>query len=286
MKIKLSTDSTGDIPFDLRNELGISVLPITIIMEDQTEYQDSYDITPDEFYPMLNACEKLPISSQVTPLMYEELYTRTWKDGYDALIHTTINSGGSASWQSAVHMRDVFFESHPEAQGKFDIRIIDSRNYSMGYGLAVVQAAQMVKDGAGVQEIVDFIQDWVDHVRVVFVPLNLRFVKKSGRVSAAAAFIGDAVGLKPIITFEKGESKILSKVRGAKKVISTVVDMVASEIRSGTPYALATGCNPEQNDLFRAACTQRLGVPDIEYQLGCVITINSGPDAIGIIYRV
>ena len=286
MKIKLSTDSTGDIPFDLRDELGISVLPITIIMEDQTEYQDSYDIVPDKFYPMLNACDKLPVSSQVTPFMYTELYERVWQEGYDALIHTAINSGGSASWQSAVHMRDVFYENHPEAKGKFDIRIIDSKNYSMGYGLAVIQAAQMVKDGKGVQEIVDFIQDWVDHVHVVFVPFNLRFVKKSGRVSAAAAFIGDAVGLKPVITFENGASKIITKVRGAKKVLSTVVDMVASEIKEGTPYAFATGCNPEQNDLFRAAFTQRLGTPDYEYQLGCVITINSGPDAIGIIYRV
>ena len=65
-------------------------------------------------------------------------------------------------------------------------------------------------------EIVDFIQDWVDHVRVIFAPLDLRFAKKSGRISAAAAFMGEALGLKPIMTFANGESKILSKARGRK----------------------------------------------------------------------
>ena len=88
----------------------------------------------------------------------------------------------------------------------------------MGYGWAVVQGAKMAIGGAAPQEVVDYIQDWVDHVRVVFAPLDLRFAKKSGRVSAAAAFVGEALGLKPIMTFTDGESKILAKVRGERAV--------------------------------------------------------------------
>ena len=96
-----------------------------------------------------------------------------------------------------------------------NIHIIDSKTYSMAYGMPVIRAAQMVKEGATVEEILSEINDWLENVGVLFVPLNLKFVKKSGRVSAAAAFVGDALGLKPIITFEDGDSKVLNKIRGA-----------------------------------------------------------------------
>ena len=95
----------------------------------------------------------------------------------------------------------------------------------MTYGWAVVQGAKMAAVGTDPDKVVAYIQDWLDHVRVLFAPLDLRFVKKSGRVSAAAAFVGDALGLKPIMTFENGESKILSKVRGEKNIIPALMTM-------------------------------------------------------------
>ena len=67
----------------------------------------------------------------------------------------------------------------------------------MGYGWAVVQGARMARDGANEEEILTYLRDWIDHARVIFAPLDLRFAKKSGRVSAAAAFMGDAWGSSP-----------------------------------------------------------------------------------------
>lgn len=75
---------------------------------------------------------------------------------------------------------------------------------------------RMAAAGASVEEIAAYIQDWVDHVRVLFVAFDLKFAKKSGRVSAAAAFVGEALGLKPIMTFENGASKVVTKVRGRR----------------------------------------------------------------------
>lgn len=284
MKIRISTDSTSDIPRSLCRELDISVIPLTIIAGDK-EYHDGCDITPDEFYPIIDASEKLPSSSQVSPYLYTELYENTWREGYTDLIHTALNSKGSATWQNAVQMRDAFYEAHPEAVGKFAIHIIDSLTYSMCYGWAVVEAARMAKNGAGVDEIIAGIRDWLDNYKVIFIPLNLRCVKKSGRISAASALVGDIVGVKPLITFENGESKIIAKTRGSKKAISATVEKCASEIKPGTPYIVARGSDMTAFENFKNACATKLGEPALEFPLGCIIAINTGPQVLGIIYR-
>lgn len=284
-KIKIATDSTSDIPKNLVQELGIEILPLTITA-DGKEYRDGIDITPEEFYKILDESEAIPASSCVAPGLYTELYEKAFEEGYTDLILTSINSKGSSTYQGAVMTKEMFYEDHPEAVGKFNIHNIDSKTYSMSYGWAVVEAARKANEGASVDEIIAGIMDWVENTRPMFVPLNLKFVKKSGRVSAAAAFVGEALGLKPVITFEDGESKIVSKIRGEKKVVKELLDMVKSERKMGTPYMIVYGNNDEQFSKFREACTEILGeAPEFEYPVGCVIAINTGANILGIIYR-
>ena len=124
------------------------------------------------------------------------------------------------------------------------------------------------------------------HTRPVFIPLNLQCVKKSGRISPAAAFVGDAIGLKPLITFEDGEAKIIDKAREERKAISALVGRCRKERRPDTNYAIVYGCNTEALDHLKEACAQIMDRPPIaEYQVGCVISINTGPNMIGILYR-
>ncbi|MCI8990351.1 MAG: DegV family protein [Lawsonibacter sp.] len=285
-RIKFSTDSAADIPVSLREELNIQVLPFPIAMGDK-EYADGFDFTPQEFYEMLLAAPQIPTHAQLNPYVFTELFETAWQEGYTDLIHTSINSKGSATCSNAFQARGAFYRDHPEAEGTFRIHIIDALNYTMGYGWAVVQGARMAAGGATPQTVVDFIQDWVDHVQVVFVPLDLRFAKKSGRVSAAAAFVGEALGLKPIMTFANGESRILAKIRGEKAVTAKLVDMCKNERREGTPYLLIQGGNAEQSGKLLDLCRQELGEePAMAYQIGGVIAINAGPNLIGVIYRV
>ena len=119
----------------------------------------------------------------------------------------------------------------------------------------------------------------------MFVPLNLKCVKKSGRISPAAAFVGDAIGLKPLITFEDGDAKILSKVRGESKAIAALVDICKKERRPGTSYCLVYGNNLPAFEALKRACADFDQPPMAEYNVGCIIGINTGPDMIGILYR-
>ena len=284
-KIKISTDSTADIPLSFCEELNISVLPLTVVA-DEKEYRDGVDITPQEFYRIIDASKKLPVSSQVASVLYTELFKETWKAGYTDLIQMTINSKGSGTYQAAVLSRDLFYEEHPEAKEQLSIHIIDSQTYSMAYGIGVIEGAQLVRQGASVAEVIAHIEEWLAHTRPLFVPLNLRCVKKSGRISPAAAFAGDAIGLKPLITFEEGEARIIGKVRGERKAIAALVEQCQKERRPGTNYALVYGSNQEAFSALKEACAQVMDLPPIaEYPVGCVIAINTGPDMIGILYR-
>lgn len=284
-KIKISTDSTADIPKTLCEEGNITVLPLTVLHEDK-EYRDGIDITPQAFYEILDTAKQLPVSAQVSTALYLELFEKTWKEGYTDLIHVTINSKGSGTYQAGELSRELFFEEHPEAKDQLTIHLIDSKTYSMAYGIPVLESARMAREGSTTEEILSYLADWLAHARPMFVPLNLKCVKKSGRVSPAAAFVGDAIGLKPLITFEDGEAKILSKARGEANAIAALVERWVSERRPGTNYALVHGSNLEALERLRDACSLVMERPPVaEYPVGCVIGINTGPNMVGILYR-
>ena len=283
MKIKIGTDSTADIPQEVRERLDINVLPLSVVHEGR-EYVEGVDIKPEEFYVTLENCEKIPTSSQVTTQAYVDFYEKTFAAGYTDLIQISLNAKGSGTFQSGVVAKDLFFEVHPEAAGQFAIHNVDSETYSMLYGHAVIKAAEMAQDGASVEEIIAKVERMVKSVRGVFVPLTLRFVKKSGRVSAATAFLGDAMGLKPVITFENGESKIISKIRGEKHVVSGLCDLCEKERAAGTPYVLIRGNNEKMNGEMREAFVSAFGQPEYEYNIGCIIAMNTGPDMVGMVY--
>lgn len=284
-KIKIMTDSPADVPKSLQKELGITVLPMLII-DGEKEYLDGVDIEAKAFYEILKTCDKLPSTSRPAPGSFTAEYEKAWKEGYSDLIYVCVNSNGSSTYQGAILELEDFYEDNPEAKDAINIHIIDSLTYSMGYGYAAVLGARAINEGRSTDEVISIIKDWIDHCRILFVPLDLKCVKKSGRVSAAAAFVGDALGLKPVITFEGGESKTVGKIRGDKKVASELVSMVLSSREPNTPYILAKGCDNNVYPELLAKATDALGeAPTVEFDIGSIISINSGPNVVGIIYK-
>ncbi len=278
--IKFVTDSAADLPAGLRDEMGIEVLPFPIAVGGQ-EYRDGFDFTPREFYDVLLSAPAIPTHAQLTPFDFQQCFQNAWQNGFSDLIYTSVNSKGSATYQNALQAKEEFLEEHPE----FHIYVIDSRVYTMGYGWPVLEGVRMARKGAGAEEIAARIQDQVNRVRVIFAPLDLRFAKKSGRISAAAAFVGEALGLKPIMTFQNGESKILAKARGEKAVLSTLVDTCLKERQPNTPYLLIQGNNVGQSARLAQLAAQTLGEQAaLAYYIGGVVSINAGPNLVGLVY--
>ena len=279
------TDSAADIPAELREGLEIKVLPFMISMNEK-EYRDCVDFTPKEFYQMLLEAEGIPTHSQINPTILLEVFNQAKDAGYTDLIYTSINSKGSATFQNAIMAKEMFFEENPQLADSFHIYLLDSKAYTYSYGYAVVEGAKMAQAGKEPEEIVAWMQDWLDHMRILFATYSLKFAKKSGRISAAAAFLGEALGLKPIMSFPDGDSKILAKVRGDKAVIPAIIKMMQEEIAPGSPYLVIKGDMEDRNEEMAAAAKEALGYDSAcQFYIGGVIAINAGPQLTGIIYR-
>lgn len=284
-KIKFLTDSASDIPSGARKGLDIEVLPFTIISGDK-EYKDGVNFSRQEFFKFLLSKPNIPTHSQLTVFDFCECYERLWTGGYTDVIYTSINSKASATWQNAVTATEEFYKDHPEAKAEFQIHVVDSMTYTMAYGWGVVQAARMAKAGVSAEICAAAIKDWCEHSRILFTPMDLKFAKKSGRVSAAAAFLGDALGLHPIMTFEDGESKVLTKVRGDKNVVPTMIKMCQNGMEENSPYLCIYGCNRDMNKILRHQFSESMKTkPALEYAVGGVIAINAGPNLVGVVYR-
>lgn len=185
-KIRIATDSTADIPESLCEELNISVLPLTILSGEK-EYRDGVDISPAEFYRIIDESEKLPVSSQVASVLYSDLFEETWKAGYTDLIQVTLNSKGSGTYQAAVLSMNLFYEEHPEAKEQLAIHIIDSKTYSITDNKADcfnIEAVCSLYDGNG------------DKVKSRTLPRQKRTACPAQREGRGATMSGSPFGIR------------------------------------------------------------------------------------------
>lgn len=276
------TDSASDLP-ELEEKLGdIRVLPFKVAFGEET-YLSRKDLSRQEFYEKLEAADKLPTTSQITPFEFEQLYTELFEQGYEEAILVLINAKGSATFSNAGQAVESFYEECPEARGKLTIHTVDGRSYTSAYGFPVSQAAQMLKEGVSTEEILLYLRDYMDRSIIYAGLYTLKYAGKSGRIPSAAAFVGDALGMKPIMRICDGGITTGDKVRGEKKIIPFIVDKVKSEMEEGCPYCVLYGSDEALGDEIAALATEKIGYPPAaRYQIGEAIAINAGPRVVGL----
>ncbi|MBQ8921192.1 MAG: DegV family protein [Oscillospiraceae bacterium] len=284
-KIKLMTDSVSDIGRERAEALGIRLLcmPVTV---DGKPLREEVDFTKEEFYKMIDTAKEFPSTAQLTPFEILEAYLQTAAEGYTDLIHVTIGAGGSGTYANAEMARQQFYEAHPESENTMRIHLVDGRNYTATYGYAVAEAAKKLSRGADVAELIDYLEDWSRHAGLYFVPMTLKYVKRSGRVSAAAAFAGELLGLKPFCRIVNCKSTVLMKIRGEQNLIPKMVEVVKADMQPHTPYIVMQGSNPAIAQEFGAALTKALGYPPEQYcSIGAAICCNAGANVLGFVIK-
>ena len=281
-KIKFITDSASDISVQDEQALGIQVLSFPVSFGDNTMLS-RVDFDEEKFYEMLEASDALPTTSQITVFQYGEVFEAAYAEGFTDVINTTINSEASGTYNSACLAAQMFYESHPEAEKTFRIHNLDGFGYTCMYGHAVVEGAKMARDGKSVDEILAFMRDWMENAFVYFVPYTLKYAAKSGRIPSAAAFVGELVGLKPVLYIADHAIVTNDKIRGEKKIIPTITKKTVADMKPGAPYIVICGNCPDQMDALEAAMTAAVGYgPVARYRIGAAITINAGPHAVGV----
>ena len=279
-RIKFITDSACDIPIESAQELGITVLPIPITV-DGVGYHERVDFTPQEFYQKLLEAKGIPATSHITAPTYAQQYAQALAEGYTHVVVVTINSGGSNMYEAATMGLSLFREEHPEAA--LQITLVDSRTYTMAYGYPTMEAAKMARQGRACVDIVAYLEDFFSRVEIYFAAYSLEFIKKSGRVSAAASFVGDVLGLRPIISMIDGDTKVVEKVRGDKNVVPKLAEIALQQRAPGTPMLTLRAMTDDVGEQLTELVTQQAQAPVGLFYAGASIAINAGPRLVGIV---
>ena len=284
-KIKLMTDSASDIPKDTAAELGIKLLcfPITV---DGVSYREVEDFTKEEFYAIADSAKEFPLTAQLTPFEIQEAYEGLAAEGYTDVIFVTIGAGGSGTFNNAKMAKEQFEEAHSGDKDPMRIHLIDGRCYTATYGYAVAEAAKKLARGASVAELTEYLDDWCSHAGLYFVPMTLKYVKRSGRVSAAAAFAGELLGLRPFCRIANCKSSVLQKIRGEQPIIQKMTEYALEHMLPHTPYIIMAGCVPTYAEELAASLTKALGYPPEQIcTIGAAIVCNAGPNVVGMVIR-
>lgn len=283
-KIAILTDSCCDIPEELAREYNIDILPFTITLDGKS-YTEREDFGFDEFYKMLRTAQGVPSTAHITALQFCEKYCEYVDAGYTDVLHVTINSTGSATNEAAQMAQGLLREERPEHRMK--IHLVDSHTYSMVFGWPLCNAARMIRNGAELRPVIEELERVYNCSEIVLAAFSLKQMKKSGRISAAAAFAGELLGLRPIISLNQGVSKVEAKVRGDSAVIPAMIKQVKARVEdtASMPYQIGYTDVECVADLIRL-CKKEFGhPPENVFKLGAAVATNTGPDALAITYE-
>ena len=284
-KIMIITDTCCDLPKETIEELGIKVLPFELSLGGET-FRETFDKSAQEVYELMANTDEIPKHSAVTPLAFEESYKELYDQGYTDIICVSINSKGSGTFNNAVMAKNDFFENNPEAKDKIRIFNLDSKCYTIFYGYPIIEAVKMIKKGSSAEEIIAYLEDCFNVCGVYAVPYNLKYARKSGRISAAKAFAGELLGLKPIILFADGETETVDKIRGEKNIVPKLVEVAEKNMTPQTPYIMVHGRDNTLAKEIEKELIKRTGRKAEMYaNIGAVVSANIGPDIVAVLVR-
>ena len=281
-KTAVLTDSASDIPRELEEKYGIDILPFSIVVDGQS-YTERVDFTNEQYYEMLTKAEGIPKTSQITMLRFLEKFCAYADEGYTDVIFVSINSAGSNTYNAACMAAESLRDERPGCT--MNVHVVDSHTYSMTYGWHVCEAARKLQAGADVKSVVEYLEDQLARMEIMLSMYTLRFVKKSGRVSAAAAFAGELLGLRPIIHMVDDTTSTIAKVRGDSAVMPGLIVQTKKRMAEGTPYLI--GATDDGNaKMLAKMCKKEFGyAPAATFLLGAAVATNTGPIAVAIVYQ-
>ena len=284
-KIMIITDTCCDLPKEKIEELGIRVLPFELSIGGET-FRETFDKSTQEVYELMSKTDEIPKHSQISPVTFEENYKEFYYQGYTDIICVSINSNGSGTFNNAVMAKNDFYENNPGAKDKMRIFNLDSRCYTIFYGYPIMESVKMINKGASAEEIVAYLEDWFNVCGIYAVPYNLKYARKSGRISAAKAFAGELLGLKPVILFADGGTETVDKIRGEKNIVPKLVEIAEKNMTPQTPYIMVHGRDNTLAKEIEKELIKRTGRKAEMYaNIGAVVSANIGPDIVAVLVR-
>jgi DegV family protein with EDD domain len=269
-RVAVVTDSTADLASDLVEERGITVVPLTVIL-DGRDYLDGVDITADEFYVRLAASEGGASTSQPSPGRFAEVYEQLLTQ-YDEVISLHISAQLSGTYEAATQGAALVDAAR--------IRVVDTEMVSMPLALLTLAASAMAAEGATADAIGERVARIQERMRVYFMVATLEYLRRGGRIGRASALLGSVLQVKPVLTITEGQVAPLERVRTQERALTRVIELASAV---GGPVCALVGHAAAAEAADRIA---RALEPHAESlivaPLGPVVGAHAGPGTVGV----
>ncbi|MBP3855747.1 MAG: DegV family protein [Ruminiclostridium sp.] len=277
------SDSGCDISREDEERYGIEIMSFDIILGGET-IRERIDISGHEFLEKIAGCEELPKTSQITQFRFEEKFEECVKEGIKDVIVVLINGAGSQTYANAVNAAESLKSDGRAGDTRF--HVIDSHTYSLGYGYPIVEAAKKLEAGQSIDRVIAYLEDWFDCCELYLMLFNLRHARKSGRIKAASAVVGELMNIKPIVQMIDDETKVVAKPRGEKKAVNELVEYLSARAIPKTPFvvgrSLAADLEDEFIEKYKAKSGSQLAMI---HSVGSVVAANAGTSFIGVFIK-
>lgn len=221
---KIIIDSTSDLPEDMVKGYDIDVLPLRVFIEDK-EYLDKVTIAVEEVYEAMKR-DIYPNTSLPNPKSIYELFKKYASKGIN-FIYYAFSSKLSGTYQTAYMIIEDLKKEFPHVK----MAILDTKSGSIASGLIALQGAKLAKLGAKFEDIIEASIENIKNIEHIFTLNDLSWLLKGGRIRKSSAIIGNILNINPILDVQDGEIKVIKKIRGRKKALETLVDMVCERIK-------------------------------------------------------
>ncbi len=275
--IKITCDSTCDLPQELYAKYDVEVISLAVTLGD-TLYRDGVDITAPELFAYVKETNTLPKTSAISMGEYLDVFSKYTQAGC-SVIHINLSSNLSASHQNAVLA----------AQELEGVYVVDSRNLSSGSGHLVIEAAEMAAQGLDAETIVTRLNEMKERLDVSFVLQTLEYLQKGGRCSSVAALGARALQLRPEIRVADGGMGVGKKYRGSME--KSVLDYVRGRLEGrddiDTRRIFITHSTAPQEVVDKVVALVKELHPFQEVIVsvaGCTISSHCGPNCLGVLF--
>ena len=283
MAIKIVTDSSCDLGINFIEENNIELIPLLLNLDGEIIKDDlGKSLGYREFYEKLRA-GSMPSTSQINIYTFEEKFKELLDKGYE-ILYIGLSSALSGTFNSANMARNNILEENQNAK----IAVVDSISVSMGLGMLIKKAYEMINEGKMLEEIVQWIEENKSKVIHAILVDDLKHLKRGGRLSASSAAVGSILNIKPLLKLNNsGAVEAAEKVKGKKKALKRLASIVkekAINIENEILYIMH-GDALEEAQYLKEIILQELNFKDVKVEyIGTVIGTHGGPGTIAAVF--
>ena len=259
-------------------QLGVTVIPLNVTLEDGTVLRDGVDMTPTEYYGVMAQCRKLPTTSQPSPELFETFFLEAAAAG-DEVIGIFLSHELSGTYQCAKLAADM--------ANVDNVLFVDSENVCLGESLLVRLAVHLRDSGKTAGQIAAALEHAKEHLHLIAAIDDLKYLRKGGRLPAAVAVAGGMLGIKPLISIKEGKVAMVGKARGLPGAYVALFKKIEELGGINPAFAALAGYTVSTREVapIQNYLSETLQVEEpLVRQIGCVIGTHAGPGAFGIAF--